>query len=573
MAKLFLFLCLLAVCTALRTLKDPVVKRSRVQKQARGLFDDSNNPNYKTDFFTTKIDHFSYTNSDTFKMKYLYNNTFYKQGGPIFFYTGNEGDVEDFAEATGIIFDLAPKFNAAIIFAEHRFYGSSMPFVNNNISYESLDHVGLLTSQQALADYADFLLYLKSPNSTFEVKFPSDIKIIAFGGSYGGMLSAWMRMKYPHIIAGAWASSAPLLYFRGAGVDEGAFDHITTRTYAESGCNNFIIQNTWKAVQNMSSTPEGRAKLTNIYHLDPPMTDGPTGADNLNGFIREAIEYMAMTDYPYPTSFLEPMPGYPVVAACLNLNAKGTNFTDEQIVTYMYQAVGVYYNSTGTVKSYCIDPSKCGDPGTSGLGDNGALGWPWQECSEIIIDMCAKGMPNDFFWDECTKDNIANLADGCKYYFSYLKWTTKVWNVDAVKTTYGFDLSGTSNIILTQGRLDPWSGGGYQKNNTSASQSRGIYVVEIPSSAHHLDLRTPNFCDPNTISFARFQIVDILSYFAFGGSSPPTFQDLPSLQQSNFNQSQCKYIQQGYPWGQRRGSAAGTLSLTAFIVMFYSIFN
>jgi len=47
------------------------------------------------------VDHFSFAVQDTFKLRYLVNDTWQKaQDAPIFFYTGNEGSIEVFAENT-----------------------------------------------------------------------------------------------------------------------------------------------------------------------------------------------------------------------------------------------------------------------------------------------------------------------------------------------------------------------------------------------------------------------------------------------------------------------------------------
>ncbi|PAV75742.1 hypothetical protein WR25_11696 [Diploscapter pachys] len=450
-----------------------------------------------------RLDHFSYTDDRRFPLRWVRNMTFYKDGGPIFFYTGNEGDLDGFIAATGMIFDLAPNFNAAIIFAEHRFYGKTQPFGNN--SYANVGNMGYLTSEQALADFADLLWELKTPNNRYNFTFPASTPIISFGGSYGGMLSAWFRIKYPHLITGAWAGSAPLIYFRGSGVNPGIFDNITSRTYVDAGCKRDMLSGSWNAILRMSNTSSGRDWLNKHFSFDPRTPINSTDAGyNLIGFFQEAVEYMAMTDYPYPTNFLMPLPAWPVQYSCQYMNASPP-YTDEQLVTAIGNVAAVYYNTSGNTTSYCIDPSICGDQGTGGLGDD-QLGWPWQECSEIVMWMCTLGGDNDVFPATCDGDPLPGLLDYCSYAFTPLGWKKDIMNVDAIAILYGLNLNGASNIILTQGHLDPWSGGGYRTDSPGVDPARGIYVVEIPGSAHHLDLRTPNTCDPNTITNARYQI-------------------------------------------------------------------
>merc|ERR1719422_1360020 len=152
-----------------------------------------------------------------------------KQGGPIFFYAGNEGVIEAFAENSGFMWDIAPEFNALLVFAEHRYYGDSLPFGKNSTSKDPLK-VGYLSSSQALADYADLITSLKAT-----VPGSENSPVIVFGGSYGGMLAAWFRTKFPHIVAGAIAASAPIAQFSSP-CD--AFGRIVTSDFSAAAPNN-----------------------------------------------------------------------------------------------------------------------------------------------------------------------------------------------------------------------------------------------------------------------------------------------------------------------------------------------
>ena len=73
---------------------------------------------------------------------------------------------------------------------------------------------------QALADLARFVQHITlfSKGSTDTTSTPplvvraatSTSQVVTFGGSYPGALAAWFGLKYPQLIAGTVASSAPV---------------------------------------------------------------------------------------------------------------------------------------------------------------------------------------------------------------------------------------------------------------------------------------------------------------------------------------------------------------------------
>lgn len=92
---------------------------------------------------------------------------------------------------------LAPKLNATVLFAEHRYYGKSFPFGDEKTAFEN-KNLKYLNVEQVFKDYIEVIKSLKSNNSYDNFNGTGMITpVYAFGGSYGGMLAAWIRMKYP----------------------------------------------------------------------------------------------------------------------------------------------------------------------------------------------------------------------------------------------------------------------------------------------------------------------------------------------------------------------------------------
>ncbi|MBA0806966.1 hypothetical protein Gohar_022806 [Gossypium harknessii] len=214
---------------------------------------------FKTRYFPQTLDHFSFhpKSSKIFYQKYLINTQYWHKGAPIFVYTGNEGDIEWFAANTGFMLDIAPKFRALLLFIEHRFYGESMPFGKD--SYQSAKTLGYLNSQQALADFAVLIRSLKQ-NLSSEAS-----PVVVFGGSYGGMLAAWFRLKYPHIAIGALASSAPILQFDKI-IPWSSFYDAVSLDFKDVSQNCYeVIKGSWAELVAISNQKQALAELSKAF--------------------------------------------------------------------------------------------------------------------------------------------------------------------------------------------------------------------------------------------------------------------------------------------------------------------
>lgn len=58
-------------------------------------------------------------------------------------------------------------------------------------------------------------------------------------------------------------------------------------------------------------TEAGREWLANTWKLCNPITSDKD-VDNLKNWLVDVYGNLAMVDYPYPASFLEPLPAYPI---------------------------------------------------------------------------------------------------------------------------------------------------------------------------------------------------------------------------------------------------------------------
>jgi dipeptidyl-peptidase-2/lysosomal Pro-X carboxypeptidase len=127
-------------------------------------------------FYTQAIDHFGQHNG-TFQQKYNLVTDFFKPGGPIFFYQGEEQTYLDCVD-TSIAYTWAKETNGIAVVLEHRYFGVSVPFgVDNPANATQQPYFDYLTLDNVLEDGVTFLESVKK-----NVTGAQDSKVIVLSG-------------------------------------------------------------------------------------------------------------------------------------------------------------------------------------------------------------------------------------------------------------------------------------------------------------------------------------------------------------------------------------------------------
>lgn len=439
-------------------------------------------------FTTQRLHHDCILNRQTLQQRYFwYPPSNPKTSSMIFFYAGNEANVENYVKSCGLMHENAQEFNAAMVFAEHRFWGKSNPS-------DPSKHYEFAGPDQAIKDFV-VLLHSLLKNETKSFAHGKKVRVIAFGGSYGGMLAAWMRLKHPNVIHAAVASSAPVLalpsdkegFYKTQG---SSYWNVVTKVYKQ--CSERIYSALLQLDKPHALSALGVCPPTKSNKRVPTKTD-------LLMWIGYALETLAMGDYHFPSDYITGamLPARPASLACDRLIYAAARNKATPLEA-LREAIGVFYNTSHPQSCYHV-PDRYNASFYDGLWDQYWCRWLIPQ--ETYFAM--QGPPNDMFLP--LPLNWQRVAKHCKQ-------ETKVAKMDFTAVDRWFGAvseqeweAKASKIIWVNGGHDPWSAGGFygKKNPTLPS-------IFIETGAHHVDLMFTKPNDPQDLQTARRSILSIL---------------------------------------------------------------
>lgn len=403
------------------------------------------------DYFKQLVSH-KKQGKKTFKQRYFIDETFGPNAdAPVFFYICGESACSPFA-LDGAMRRHAKKYRAKLVALEHRYYGQSIP--SKTLSTNDMK---LLNTDEAVEDLAYFQSQLVQEKNWTG-------KWVAFGGGYSGSLAAYYRSRFPHLIAGALASSAPVK----ASADFIEFDSEVTRIAGTECANNIR-----SVVHDIESSLTNKVDLMKMKTLF-----GASAVKNSTDFLALVADIAAASiQYGQKDAF------------CTLLSSSSTPL--EGYTTFarnLYKQLGV------TPVKLTPEGALSENPGDYSQG-LGLRQWYYQACTEYGDWQNAN--PNPFLSTRSILIDAPYHQKICKRLFGI----TKPVDTSTINDNFYSPLlsSMTSRIYFTNGQNDPFA----SLSLTASSSNKRLTYYTIKNGGHAEDLLERTAYDSKSLKFAR----------------------------------------------------------------------
>ncbi|KIY01019.1 uncharacterized protein Z520_03685 [Fonsecaea multimorphosa CBS 102226] len=438
------------------------------------------NCTHPTAFYDQTIDH-NATKSGTFKQQYQLILDYYKPGGPILFMQGAE--TANLSCLEYMVFeDWAPALGAAVVQLEHRFFGVSNPSTASNVTerYETL------TLDNVLLDSVTFVEYLKKNNTEL-----NNAKVIAHGGSYGGWLSALLRLNYPQTFYGSIAWAGPTESFGPDSSDPARgywytfLSNIYSSYSAEVAAKIKAALATYQGYIKTGTNYEDLAHGLNLCEV-------PQNTSDLDFIYQTQIlnAYTANSQFSYGV-----LPGIPGLTA--NPFNEALNLTLEANGTFevLNASLSVLF------KGSCVDWT-----GENAFDLAGAEQVPFQYLECRYFPISADLVTNGTIFPAASLGYSNNRAQFCSETYNMT-----IPTLQELSTEYHFtsnDLLAATHLLFTFGTLDPVSSWApwelYQRMTPNRNASS---LIVVPEGGHTEDSFNPSFLTkPGVLQAQKFEL-------------------------------------------------------------------
>lgn len=311
--------------------------------------------------------------------------------------------------------------------------------------------------------------------------------IIAIGGSYGGMLAVWLRAKFPHLVDGALASSAPVVL--GDEVrPEAVYDIVASNYVCADGLRR-AFDNVLDAIDHGELE-----RLARTFSL----CETPKQTATLVGLLQQAFMLFAQSNYPYAVGAL---PANPASAACQKFEQRA----DKSLLDALAVAASVSPVMNPVQQpGFCVNLTAAAPSFEQTLPGLIPGAWSHQRCSDILIPYASTMASTAPLFPLCDR-----FVQNCWHVERFAQWCREAMGAmvqpRAALEAYGgrrLPSQGLSNVVFTNGLLDPWSAGKITAADIPA-ESRDVVTFEMTGAAHHLELKTPNVADPPDVRAGR----------------------------------------------------------------------